>query len=83
MRVQAEVSLYPLRTERIGKPIERFLETVREHEIRLSVGAMSTWLEGEQEEVFAALRGAFSAVGEEYEIALVIKLSNACPNGAE
>ena len=82
MKVQAEVSLYPLRIEHIGKPIERFLEIVRGRDIQVVVGTMSTRLEGEDDEVFTALREAFAAVGEEYEAALVMKVSNACPNGA-
>jgi len=81
MRVQAEVSLYPLRTHHLGKPIERFVETLKEHELRISVGAMSTCVEGEDERVFAALQKAFAQVAEEQQTVLLVKLSNACPTG--
>ena len=78
MRVQAEISLYLLRTHHLGKPIERFVETLKEHELRVSVGAMSTCVEGENEEVFTALQKAFARVAEEHQTVLLVKLSNAC-----
>ena len=81
MRVQAEISLYLLRTNHLGKPIERFVETLKEHELGVSVGAMSTCIEGENERVFTALQKAFAQVAEEHQAVVLVKLSNACPTG--
>jgi len=79
MRVQAEVSLYLLRSQHLGKPIERFVETLKEHELQVSMGAMSTCIEGENGEVFAALQKAFAQVAEEHQAVVLVKLANACP----
>jgi len=81
MRVQAEISLYLLRTHHLGQPIERFVETLKEHKLGVSVGAMSTCVEGENEEVFTALEKAFAQIAEEHQGVVLIKLSNACPTG--
>ncbi len=81
MRVQAEISLYLLHTHHFGKPIVRFRETLKEHELGVSMGAMSTCVEGENEEVFAALQKAFAQVAEKHHAVVLVKLSNACPTG--
>jgi len=80
MKVQAEISLYPLRIAHIGPPIKRFVEVLKRHDIRVSPGRMSTNIEGEDGEVFAALQDAFAAVGTKSQAVLTAKLSNACPN---
>jgi len=79
MNVQAEVSIYPLRTERIGAAINQFVDTLEQADVKVSAGPMSTWIEGETDEVFEAVRQAFAQTAEKYPLVLVLKLSNSCP----
>ena len=83
MNVQAEVSLYPLRTREIGNAIAQFAECLRRPDLDLDVGAMSSRISGKPEDVFDALRDAFMRVAADHQVVLTIKASNACPeNGA-
>ncbi len=82
MNVQAEVSFYPLRTERIGAAINKFVDTLEQEDVEVSIGPMSTRLKGEADKVFEAVRQAFAQVAEEYPSVLVLKLSNSCPTRA-
>ena len=79
MTVQAEVSLYPLRTKDLSEPIGAFIRVLKHSGVEVSPGAMSTRISGEEEDVFAALRQAFTDVARDHEVVLTVKLSNACP----
>ena len=79
MNVQAEVSFYPLRTERIGAALNQFVDTLEQADVEVSVGPMSTRIDGETNEVFEAVRQAFTQTAETYPSVLVLKLSNSCP----
>jgi uncharacterized protein YqgV (UPF0045/DUF77 family) len=79
MNIQAEVSLYPLRTARIGPVLERFLSQLGNYPLEVTAGPMSSRLVGNHAEVFAALSEAFMAVAEEQQVVLLTKVSNACP----
>ena len=79
MIVQAEVSLYPLRTEQLGRPIDNFIRSIKTSSVELKMGTMSTQISGEIGEVFSALSNAFGNVTAQCEAVLVMKVSNACP----
>jgi len=79
MNVQAEISFYPLRTEHVGDAIDRFVEILNQEDVVVSVGSMSTRIEGETDKVFEAMHQAFTQVAERYPSVLVLKLSNVCP----
>ncbi|HOZ49792.1 MAG TPA: YkoF family thiamine/hydroxymethylpyrimidine-binding protein [Candidatus Hydrogenedentes bacterium] len=79
MNVQAEVSLYPLRTRHIGPTLDGFLNRLGAHAISVEPGPMSSHIKGAATDVFAALRDGFAAVAQEQEVALIVKISNACP----
>ena len=79
MNIQAELSLYPLRTERLDTAICRFVEQLEAGGLKPEVGAMSTVVSGECHRVFSAVERAFDACGSEGNIVLVFKVSNACP----
>ena len=82
MNIQAELSLYPLRTEHIGDIISRFAEELRAGGLKPETGAMSTIVKGECHRVFTAAGRAFEVCGGETDIVLVFKASNACPECA-
>jgi uncharacterized protein YqgV (UPF0045/DUF77 family) len=81
MTIQAEVSLYPLRTGEIGAPIEGFVEALKSKGLDIKMGPMSTSVIGDSSKVFAALGESFASVARRYQAVLIVKASNACPAG--
>ena len=79
MRIQAEVSLYPLRINNLSKPIEEFFKALKHNELEIESGPMSTRITGDSDTVFAALGSAFTCVADEYDVVMSVKMSNACP----
>ena len=83
MIIQAEISLYPLRTQDLAGPIEIFCRKIEERGLKTSVGCMSSIVSGEAGAVFDALKAAMTEVGNGREVVLIVKLSNACPSGSD
>lgn len=79
MTVQAELSLYPLRTDELSRPIETLCQALSRQGLEVHPGPMSTRVAGELERVFTALGEAFAQVARDYEAVLIVKVSNACP----
>jgi uncharacterized protein YqgV (UPF0045/DUF77 family) len=83
MRVQAEVSLYPLGQKNLAKPVNRFCELLQKGGIEVRRGPMSSLITGESDVIFRSLKEAFEQLAEEYEVVLTAKISNACPESVE
>jgi uncharacterized protein YqgV (UPF0045/DUF77 family) len=81
--VQAEISLYPLKSESLDEPVKSFVAQLSQAPLDVETGRMSTVISGELKETFDALAESFTQVAEQYAVVLVIKLSNACPRGKE
>ena len=79
MNIQAEVSLYPLRTDGLAAPIGAFCEALAHSGLDVRSGSMSTRVSGECGGVFGGLAQAFALVAEANEVVLVAKVSNSCP----
>jgi len=77
--VSAQISLYPLRQERLGPAIEAVREALEREGLAAEVGPMSTLVTGEAGRIFAALQRGFEEAAARGPVALVITLSNACP----
>ncbi len=80
MNIQIELSLYPLRTRNLSDPIKQFCESLKKNGLDVRIGPMTTSLSGEVSQVFDAVRRAFCEVGENRELVLLLKASNACPS---
>jgi len=80
MNVQAEISLYPLQTQAIGKAIDGFVNDLQRPGLTMRKGSMSTALSGDVDAVFAAVGKAFAIVADGGQVVLVLKVSNACPS---
>ena len=80
MRVQAEVSLYPLRTDELSEPIRAFCQSLNREGLAIETGSMSTTICGDCDDVFGALRDAFAGAARDHQVVLVVKLSSACPD---
>jgi uncharacterized protein YqgV (UPF0045/DUF77 family) len=79
MKVQAEISLYPLRQNELTRPIQQFVQVLENNELQVKIGPMSSFVTGDSRVVFESLREAFEQLAEEYEIVMTAKISNACP----
>ena len=79
MKIQAELSLYPLKTDSIESAVKRFIEELEKSDVSVSPGPMSTLVNGESEQVFQVISRCFADAGATGEIVLVAKFSNACP----
>jgi len=79
MKVQAEVSLYPLRTPHLAEPIEQFVGQLRQEGLDLQLGPISTHITGNSDLLFATLSKAFKEIAKDYNVVLLLTVSNACP----
>lgn len=81
--ISVQVSLYPLRTEHLGPPIEAFADVLAEAGLEVRPGPMSTLVIGESDALFAALQRGFEAASAEHDVVMQVTVSNACPRDAE
>ena len=79
MKIQAEVSLYPLRQNDLTKPIQQFVESLKNRNLNVKTGSMSSVISGDSKIVFQSLQKAFEQTAQKYEVVLTAKISNACP----
>ena len=79
MKIQAEISLYPLRQNDLTEPIQQFVESLKNGNLNVKTGSMSSVISGEESIVFQSLQKAFEQAAQEYEVVLTAKISNACP----
>jgi len=79
MKIQAEVSLYPLRQNDLNEPIQQFVESLKRDDLNVKTGSMSSVISGEESIVFQSLQDAFEQAAQKYEVVLTVKISNACP----
>ncbi|RQW83586.1 MAG: hypothetical protein EHM79_15825 [Geobacter sp.] len=79
MKIQAEISLYPLKENHFGPYIDDFLNAALRQGLTVSVGSMSSVIAGEREAVFQAVSDGFAQVSDQCKVVLVVKFSNACP----
>lgn len=79
MKVQAEVSLYPLRQNDLTEPIQQFVESLKNENINVKTRSMSSVLLGDSKIIFQSLQKAFEQAAQKYEVVLTVKISNACP----
>ena len=75
MKVQAEISLYPLGEKDPMVRIEEFLSVLADERLEPRTGPMSTTVVAESEAFFRAILRAFEEVGTEHPCVLVLKCS--------
>ncbi|MBN1830021.1 MAG: thiamine-binding protein [Deltaproteobacteria bacterium] len=78
MKIQAELSLYPLKTDLIENAVRNFIKELSESGVSVVPGQMSTLVAGESEDVFRAVGECFEKACRMGKIVLVVKFSNAC-----
>jgi len=75
----AQVSVYPIRQERVGPAIETVRAAFEARGLKPEIGPMSTRAVGESDLIFAALAEAFAKAADMGEVVMTITVSNACP----
>ncbi len=75
----AQVSVYPIRQERVGPAIETVRAAFEARGLKPEIGPMSTRTVGESDLLFAALAEAFAKAADLGEVVMTITVSNACP----
>jgi uncharacterized protein YqgV (UPF0045/DUF77 family) len=79
MKVQAEISVYPLKTTELSGPVDEFCRTIQAQGYEVKMGQMSCYVSGECKDLFKAVQEAFEKLTEKYQVVMVTKISNACP----
>jgi uncharacterized protein YqgV (UPF0045/DUF77 family) len=79
MQISAQISLYPLKQQRLLPTIEAAWKILEAHQLNPQKGGMSTVVNGEAEKVFAAIRDVFLRSSEKGPVSMVVTFSNACP----
>lgn len=79
MKIQAELSIYPLKEVHLAPYIDSLLHTIMRQGLTISTGIMSTIVAGERELVFQAIADGFAIVADQCKVVLIVKYSNACP----
>ncbi len=75
MKVQMEVSLYPLETTELLPPIKAFNDALRKEGFEVEVGPLSSYITGESEMLFSALGRAFEHIAQQHRCVLVTKIA--------
>ena len=79
MIASAQISIYPLRQERLSPAIDAVRCALSGRGLAPQVGPMSTVVVGEDALIFAALGEAFAKAAEAGEVVMTMTVSNACP----
>jgi len=79
MTISAQVSIYPLRQERLSPAIQALSDALRSAGLSPEVGSMSTIITGDADAIFAALREGFMRAAATGHVVMTVTVSNACP----
>jgi uncharacterized protein YqgV (UPF0045/DUF77 family) len=79
MHISAQISLYPLKQQRLSPVIEEAWRILEENSLDLQKGGMSTVVSGPAEVVFNAIQEVFMRSAEKGSLSMVVTFSNACP----
>ena len=79
MYISAQVSLYPLKQQKLSPAIKKAWKILERNRLNLKKGDMSTVVTGEAGKVFRAIKEVFLESAERDPVALVVTFSNACP----
>ncbi len=71
----AEVSLYPQKSRECGEVIKRSVEALSQQGLRYEVGPVSTFIQGDADQVWSGLRTVFEAAGRQgCEVNMVVQM---------
>lgn len=79
MIVSVQFSVYALRDIHLSPAIEKAAKILRESNLPITVGSMSSVTYGNSETVFKAFQKIYDALAADYHIVIMMTVSNACP----
>lgn len=79
MFVSVQVSFYPLGEDDLASAVDRFVSALDERGLPYEVGAMSTVVWGDVQDIFDALRNAYERGTGAGAAVMTATVSNACP----
>jgi uncharacterized protein YqgV (UPF0045/DUF77 family) len=79
MVASAQIAIYPLRQERLTPAVAAVQQALGGRGLDVQPGPMSTYVVGEVDPIFAALREAFVEAASTGHVVMTITVSNACP----
>ena len=83
MKVQAQISIYPLKTKSLSEPIEEFCRILKNKGLKVQTRTMDSFVVGGSDAIFESVREAFEQIAKKYDVAMDFKISNACPKEAK
>ena len=83
MKIQVQVSIYPLKTKSLSEPIDEFCRILKDKGLKVQTRTMDSFIIGESDAVFKSAQEAFEQIAEKYDVVMDFKISNACPKEAE
>ena len=79
MIASAQISVYPLRQDRLGPAIEAVRASLVSHGLTPEIGPISTVVVGQDAVIFAAVGEAFAKAAAAGHVVMTVTVSNACP----
>jgi uncharacterized protein YqgV (UPF0045/DUF77 family) len=79
MHVSAQISLYPLRQDRLSPAIREMQDVLAAAGLAVAPGPMSTLVTGDGAAVFDALKASFLRAAATGHVVMTATVSNACP----
>lgn len=76
MKIQAEISVYPLGQHDLTAQIENFVRWLECPGLTLEIGPLSTLVTGESTVLFDALEQAYALIAENGRCVLLVKIIN-------
>ena len=79
MKVQTQVSIYPLKTKSLSEPIDEFCRILKDKGLKVETQTMGSYVVGPSDIIFNSVQKAFEQIAEKYNVVMDFKISNACP----
>lgn len=79
MTASAQIAIYPLRQAHLGPAVDAVQQALRDGGLHAEPGPMSTYVVGDDADLFAALQEAFARASALGHVVMTVTLSNACP----
>ena len=82
MKIQVQISIYPLKTKSLSEPIGEFCRILKDKGLKVQTRTMDSFVIGQSDAVFKSVQEAFEQIAEKYNVVMDFKISNACPKEA-
>ncbi len=79
MKVQVQISIYPLKTSSLSEPIEEFCRALKDKGLKVQTRTTDSLVIGESCIIFKSVQEAFEKIAEKHDVVMDFKISNACP----